>query len=388
MSEVETSNMSTTGISRRSALALISTTPLSVRAGTYRGGKAWRIAQSTALSGPYGDLGKPMHEGAKAAFAEINAKGGVHGRPIDLVVLDDGYEVKRALANVDDFLADPATFALFNCMGTAAVAAMLPKVIDSGIPFFAPFTGAGTARPKSARNVFNVRASYAEEAQKLVQHLATIGISRIGIAFQNNPFGKEVLESAQAAIQRLKLGVTPTFPVENNGSNVEGAAAAAAGKNVDALIVGLAGMPAISFIRALRAKNRSVPIYTVSVLGGAGTIKELGADGLGITISQVVPSPQSPTLPIVREFLAAWTSAAPAVEPSHLALEGYINARVFSALLNRAGPSVSPRSFIDSTWSVGRFGVAGYDINFAEPGTAASTFVELTMVSNRGRLVR
>ncbi len=329
-----------------------------------------------------------MHEGAKVAFAEINARGGVHGQPIELVALDDGYEVKRALAIVHDFLADPATFALFNCMGTAAVAAMLPKVIDSGIPFFAPFTGAGSARPKSARNVFNVRASYAEEAQKLVQHLATIGISRIGIAFQNNPFGKEVLESAQAAIQRHKLAALPTFSVENNGSNIEAAAAAAAGKKVDALIVGLAGMPAINFIRALRAKNRSVPIYTVSVLGGAGTIKELGADGLGITISQVVPSPQSPTLPIVREFLAAWTSAAPAVEPSHLALEGYINARVFSALLNRAGPSVSPRSFIDSTWSVGRFGVAGYDINFVEPGTSASTFVELTMVGNRGRLVR
>lgn len=128
-----------------------------------------KIAQSTAMSGPLGDLGQAMHQGAKACFAATNAKGGVNGRPIELTVADDGYDVKRSLANVDGFLQDRSNFALFNCMGTANIEAMLPRVIESGIPFFAPFSGALSIRPKNVRNVFNIRASYADEAEQLVQ---------------------------------------------------------------------------------------------------------------------------------------------------------------------------------------------------------------------------
>lgn len=156
-----------------------------------------KIFQSTALTGPLGDLGSAMHQGAKAAFAGANARGGVHGRKIELATLDDGYEIPRALANVDKFLADPDCFALFNCMGTPMVGAMMPKVLESGVPFFAPFTGGQLSRIPGARNVFNIRASYAEEAEKAVQHLATIGIRRIAVVYQNNAFGKEVFDSAR-----------------------------------------------------------------------------------------------------------------------------------------------------------------------------------------------
>ncbi len=164
-----------------------------------------KICQSTALTGPLGDLGSAMHQGAKAAFAAANARGGVLGRKIELVTLDDGYDIPRALTNVDKFLADPDCFALFNCMGTPMVGAMMPKVLESGLPFFAPFTGAQLSRIAGARNVFNIRASYADEADKAVQHLATIGIRRIAVVYQNNAFGKEVFDSARQAIAEAKL---------------------------------------------------------------------------------------------------------------------------------------------------------------------------------------
>ena len=124
-----------------------------------------RIGQSIALTGPLSDLGLAMHQGAQVAFAALNARGGVNGRPIELTTLDDGYEVARAVDNVDQLLAQPDCLALFNCMGTAMVAAVLPKVLQTGMPLFAPFTGAQLARIKGARNVFNIRASYADEAQ-------------------------------------------------------------------------------------------------------------------------------------------------------------------------------------------------------------------------------
>jgi branched-chain amino acid transport system substrate-binding protein len=378
-------------ISRRRALALAAFTAFPALAADWKWkptSKTWKLGQSTALSGPLGDLGSAIHHGAKIAFAEANARGGVHGRAIELFTLDDGYETKRSLANVDKFMGDEEMFSLFNCMSTPAIAAMLPQVIKSGIPFFAPFTGAQFARPKDARNVLTVRASYAEEAEQIVRHVATTGIKRIAIAYQNNAFGKEILDGASSAAAAHSITVPTTASVESNGSDMEQAVARIAKEDVSALVVGLAGEPAIRFIRAMRAAKRGLSLYTVSVLGGSGTIKALGADGVGVAISQVVPSPFAQTLPIVREFRAAWTAAGSTLESSHLGLEGYINARAFVAALRRAGASATPKSFVESSWSMGKTDLSGFEINFTEPSRGASRFVELTIIGRDGRLVR
>ena len=375
-------------LTRRAAVVLFGAAPYLVRAARPATSAAWKIGQSTALTGTLADLGLAIHHGAAIAFAEINKRGGVHGRPIDLVTRDDGYDVKRAVANVEGFLDDKTVLSLFNCIGTPAVAAMLPKVIESGVPFFAPFTGAQVARPKGARNVFNVRASYAEEAEQLVRHLSTIGIRRIGVAFQNNAFGKEIVEGASIAIQARGLPAVQTASVESDGAGAEAAASLMAGAQIEALIVGLAGQPAIQFIKAMRAAKRGLSLYTVSVLGAAGTIRARGADGVGIAVSQVVPSPQAPTLPIVRDFRSAWKASGTSLEPSHIGLEGYINARAFAAVLARAGSSATPQSFIEAAWLMKRQDIGGFELSFTEPGRGASKFVELTMITREGRLVR
>jgi branched-chain amino acid transport system substrate-binding protein len=374
---------------RRTALARfasLAATPLAARAAPAKG--PWKLGQSTALSGPLGDLGQAMHQGAKACFDEINARGGVHGRAIQLTTVDDGYDAKRAVANVDGLMEDADTFALFNCMGTPSIAAMLPKVIESGVPFFAPFTGALLARPKGVRNVFNIRASYPDEAEQLVQHLATVGIKRIAVAYQNNAFGKEVLEGAQVAMQRHKLTDAPTATVENDGSDAAKAAARLVEAQPEAVIVGLAGKPTLDFVKALRARRRGLALYALSVMGTPATLKALGADAVGIAISQVVPSPLATVVPVVRDFRAAWKASGTALEPSHLALEGYINARVFVEALKKAGPNATRAGFIDSTWAMKRQDLGGFEVGFSEPGRNASRFVELTMVARDGRLVR
>ena len=248
------------GLRRRQALAAVAALPWVGLAGlpgrAHAQDGAIKIAQSTALTGPLGDLGSAMHQGAKAAFAALNARGGIHGKAIELVTQDDTYDVPKALANVEQFLADPATFALFNCMGTPMIDAMLPKVVESGIPFFAPFTGAQLSRTK-ARSVFNIRASYADEAEKLVQHLSTIGIQRIGIVYQNNAFGKEVFSAAKQSMDRLKLPEALTVTVESNASDAGSAAARLAGGNLEAIVIGLAGKPTLEFVKAFRALKRA-----------------------------------------------------------------------------------------------------------------------------------
>ena len=347
-----------------------------------------KIGQSIALSGPLLTLGQAMHQGAKACFAAINAKGGINGRQIQLTTLDDGYDVKRALANVNGFLEDRSNFALFNCMGTPMIEAMLPQVIESGIPFFAPFSGALLARPKNTRNVFNIRASYPDEAERLVQHLATIGIKRIAIAYQNNAFGQEVLNAAQQAMARYKLEATVVASIEGNASDAGAAATKIASVNPEAVVIGLAGKPTIDFVKAIRLQRKGLPLYAVSVMGAAATLKAMGDDATGIVISQVVPLPSNTIVPVVREFQQAWKAAGATLEPSHLALEGYINARVFAEVLRRAGSSPTRNSFIDSAWSLKRYDLGGFEVSFTESDKNASRFVELTMASRDGRFIR
>ncbi|MBI3102666.1 MAG: ABC transporter substrate-binding protein [Burkholderiales bacterium] len=347
-----------------------------------------KLCQSTALTGPLGDLGTALHQGAVAAFSAINAKGGIHGRQIQLQTLDDGYEVPRALANLDQLLADKDCFALFNCMGTPMVEAMLPKVKESGIPFFAPFTGGQLSRIPGVRNVFNIRASYAEEAEKCIQHLATLGIQHIAIAHQNNVFGKEVLAGARAAMERAKLPDGRIATVENNASDAAAAAQKIAEANPEAVLLGLAGKPALEFVKAFRTLRPGVTLYALSVLGTAANVKALGSHATGLVVSQVMPLPSNAIIPVVRDFQAAWKATDTQMEPSHLALEGYINARVFAEALQRAGKNPTRAAFIDATWSLRKMDLGGFEINASTPERNASRFVELTLVNRQGRFVR
>ena len=345
------------------------------------------LGQSTDLTGPLGELGSAMHQGAQAAFAAVNARGGIQGRSIVLNTLDDQYDVQKGLANVKQLMADPNTFALFNCMGTANVEAMLPLVLESGIPFFAPFTGAQLSRVPQ-RNVFDIRASYAEEAEKLVQHLNTLGIKRIAIAYQANSFGKEVFNATQRSMAKLGLPDGPSATVENNASDAATAAAKIAQAQPEAVLIGLAGKPAMEFVKSFRALRRGTSLYGLSVLGTSANIAALGADGVGMALTQVMPLPTNPVVPVSREFMQAWKAIGAKAEPSHLALEGYINARVFCEALQRAGKNPTRASFIDATWSLRKLDLGGFEVHATEPGRNASRFVELTLVGRDGKYVR
>lgn len=347
-----------------------------------------RLGQSVALTGPLADLGQAMHRGSQVCFDAVNAQGGVNGRRIELVTRDDGYDVKRAMANIGGFLEDPATFGLFSCMGTPIIEGMLPMIRNTDVPCFAPLTGANSARPRDMRNVLNVRASYAEETERLVEHLATINLKRIAVAYQNNAFGQEVLQAAEGAIKRYNLSLAAAAPVQNDASDAGAAAKAINAAAPEAVLLGLAGKPTVGFVKSVCAQNRGLPLYSLSVMGSAGILKALGDDAVGIAVSQVVPLPSRSVMPVVRDFLKAWNAAPSTIEPSHLALEGYINGRVFVEGLRRAGRDLSRKSFIEAAWGIKRFDLGGFLLNFDQPGRNASRFVELTMIGRGGRFIR
>jgi ABC-type branched-subunit amino acid transport system substrate-binding protein len=347
-----------------------------------------RLGQSVALTGPLAELGQALHTGSQAAFNAVNAKGGVNGRRIELVVQDDGYDVKRSLANVKGFLGDSSMFGLFGCMGTPMIEAMLPLLRDTEVPCFAPLTGAMLARPADMRNVMNIRASYPEETRRLIQHLATIGIRRIGVAYQNNAFGKEVHKAAVEAAQTYHVTIIVSASIENSAADAGAAAAQIAAKQPEAIFLGLAGKPTIEFVRSIKRARSGAPLYALSVMGSAATLQALKDDAVGLAMSQVVPLPSNSVVPLVREFGQAWAALGTKLEPSHTALEGYINARVFAEALRRAGPTASRAQFIQAVWALKQYDLGGFQVGFDQPGRNASRFIELTMVSRDGRFIR
>ena len=254
------------------------------------------LGQSTALSGPLGDLGQEVLKGSKAYFDALNARGGINGRKIVLNSKDDAYDTKKTLENVEAFIAGGDTFALFGTFGTPNNEALIPVALKAGMPVLMPYTGAPSIRKPEMVGVFNLRASYADEADKLIQHLTTIGFKRIGIAYQNNNFGKEVLLAATAALEQRKLKPVAAVSVENSASDAASATTTLLGAQPDALVLGLAGKPTIEVIKSVNQSRKGLQMYALSVLATAGNLKTLGADGTGVAISQVVPFPTNSTM--------------------------------------------------------------------------------------------
>ncbi len=345
------------------------------------------LGQTTALSGPLGDLGQEVLKGSKAYFDALNARGGINGRKIVLISKDDAYDPKKTVENVEAFIAGGETFALFGTFGTPNNEALIPVALKAGMPVLMPYTGAPSIRKPELVGVFNLRASYADEAEKLIQHLTTIGFKKIGIAYQNNSFGKEVLTAATAALEQRQLKPVAAVSVENNASDAAAAATKLLAAQPDALVLGLAGKPTIEVIKNVNQSRKGLQMYALSVLATVGNLKALGNDGSGVAISQVVPFPSNTVMPLVRDYQQAM-KAAGVNEFSHLSLEGYLNARVVAEGIRRAGRNLSRESLITSLQSINRMDMGGMEIGFGKGASSASKFVELTVINSQGRLVK
>lgn len=345
------------------------------------------LGQSTALSGPLGDLGQEVLKGAKVYFDALNARGGVNGRNIKLVSKDDAYDSKKTLENVQSFIAGDTTFALFGTFGTPNNEALIPVAQKAGLPVLMPYTGAPSIRSKTASGVFNLRASYTDEVGKLIEHLATLGTKKIAIAYQNNAFGKEVLAAAIDAMERRKLKPLLAVSVENDANDAPAAAEKLVATNPEAVLLALAGKPSIEAIKNIIQRRRGMQLYALSVLATPSNLRTMGADGAGVAISQVVPFPTNVNIALVNEYNLAMMAAGH-TELSHLSLEGFINAKVVTEGLRRAGRNLTRASLVSALEAMHGYNLGGMEVSFGQGAASGSRFVELTMVNAKGKLIK
>ena len=345
------------------------------------------LGQSAAITGPAQALGRDYRDGALAYFKMKNDTGGVYNRKVYLKTTDDGYEPTRALANTRQLVND-GVFSLFGYVGTPTSLAALPVVNDANIPFFAPFTGAESLRqaPAPTRNIFHIRAGYADETEAIVQQLVTTGIRKIGVVFQNDAFGQSGLAGVRAALAKRGYPLYGEGTVERNSTEVLKAVESVKAASPDAVIVIAAYQTTAAFIRTARAKTAIPFFWTISFAGGQALINELGAEAKGVGISQVMPAPWMKDSPILIQYRKHYIADG-LHSYSYPSLEGFIAAAVFVEALERSGVNLTRAKLIKSLESITNFNLGGFDVSFGPGQHVGSRFVTITMVTDNGRIL-
>ncbi len=342
------------------------------------------LGQPAAFSGPSAGLGVEMWRGAQAAFAENAKAGGVHGRKVRLVLADDGYDADKAAPAVVELALKQHVFALFGGVGTPTIVKALPVVLKlnqkDGLFYFGNFTGAEPQRqPPYDKVVFNVRASYRQETQAMVDAFVAMGRQRIGIFVQDDAYGSSGRDGVKRALKAhgLELAADTSYP---RGQKFEVSTAAQVkllqDAKLDAIIAVGAYQACAALIRDARGSGWTVPIHNVSFVGADQMLALLRAEekrtGASLTTNllntQVVPAYQDASLPAVKQYRAAMDAfGLPAPEGvgdgsykapaqySFGSLEGYLSARAFLAVLTRAGPALTRPGFVQAAEAMGSF---------------------------------
>ena len=325
------------------------------------------FGQSAALSGPAEELGHGMELGILAAFNEANGAGGVNGRLLELVSLDDAYEPEAAIANTRELIENKGVFALIGAVGTPTSRSATPVAAAADVPYVAPFTGAGFLRNDDWTNIINLRASYAQETEEMVERLTVdLGLERIAVLFQDDSFGRAGYFGALAALDRRGMEPVAIGFYPRNTTAIKSALLDLRSGNPEAVIMVGAYGPVGTFITWARNTGFDPVFITLSFVGANALANQLGADGEGVLVTQVVPFPFDESTPVVAAYLAALGQQDPDAVPGFVSLEGYIAGRLAIAGLEQCGSSVNRECFLDAILGADELDIDGFTLNFGD----------------------
>ncbi len=343
------------------------------------------IGQSVSRSGPTKALGEETELGIRLYFDSINAQGGIHGRRLTLVSLDDGNQPGRARDNTLTLIEKERVFALLGYVGTDTNVAALPVFFYHQVPFIGPVTGSDLMRVPLNRYVFNTRAGFVDEATRIVEQLTSVGIRNIAVFYQSDAYGLDGVEAVGNALDKLGLRIVARGSIDRTSSDAQSAVFLIDRAKPEAVILFCGSKQAVSFIRAMHAQGSTAQFYNTSLVGSTALVQELGNMSRGLIVSQVTPHPWSATTTLVREYQRLL--AATGKQPSYGSLEGYITARTLVEGLRRAGRNLTRESLVAALENMGNVDLGGINIKFSPANHNGSTYVDLTIVGVEGRFL-
>lgn len=343
------------------------------------------FGQSAAFKGPAAVLGLGMREGILAAFNEANAAGGVHGRKLELVSYNDGYEPEKAIANTERLIGDDKVFALIGEVGTPTSKAVQPITTEQSVPFLGPFTGAAFLRDPSLRNVINVRASYDQETEEWIERLTgDLGLSRIAILYQDDSFGRAGLKGVTKALEKRGLKPVAEGTYMRGTTAVKRALLAIRKGSPQAVVMVGAYKPCAEFIKLAHTIKLDTIFVNISFVGSKALAEELGQDGKGVVVTQVVPLPNDVDIPLVARYQRAMKATNPYAKFGFVSLEGYIVGRLTVEALNRLGNPVTRAGLLSTIRDVGVFDLDGVTLSYGPDDNQGMDRVFVTVIQQDG----
>jgi ABC-type branched-subunit amino acid transport system substrate-binding protein len=343
------------------------------------------FGQPAVLNGPASALGQGMRVGLNAAFEEANRKGGVHGRKLKLVSEDDGYEPDKSIAAVKKLIEQEKVFALIGPVGTPTANAAQPVAQAAKVPYIGPFTGAGFLRDPARDNVINIRASYDAETEAWVKHLTEdLKITKIAIFYQDDAFGRAGLSGFKKAMDKRGMKIHAEATFERNTVAVKSALLALKRAEPEAVVMVGPYKPCAEFIKLARKVDFNPAFVNISFVGANALAKELGPDGKGVIVSQVVPFPWDASLKVVADYHAALKAVDSAESPGFVTLEGYLVGRLVIAALDKAGKDVTRESLLKTIRETGKFDIGGLPMTFSATKNEGLDKVFMTVIQPDG----
>jgi ABC-type branched-subunit amino acid transport system substrate-binding protein len=366
-------------------LTTITTIALLIGATAHAQPQPLLVGQSAALSGSQTEFGRDMRDGALAAFERVNKKGGIQGRPIELVTLDDGGNEAKAKENAARLIDEHKVLALLGFISRPSSVAGAKIASEAKVPFIGPFSGT-PALYKFDRYIFTIRASYDDELASMVKQLVTNGYRNVGFAYLNDARQVNVpLVEKLLASHGMKPAVLVGLDRTSGEATQQAKELAAA--NPDVLLALANNVPLSGLIREARKQGNSTPLWIVSFVDSKGLVKELGPLAQGLVFAQIVPLPTRRTLRIVKEYQQDYAARFPNAPLSFTSLEGYIAARTLAEGLRRAGPGATRESLVRALESIQDYDLGDYFINFSPKSHNGSRFVDLTIVNKEGQFL-
>jgi branched-chain amino acid transport system substrate-binding protein len=372
-----------------------------------------KIGMSAAFTGTAAALGTELYRGAQAYYDEINDRGGIHGRPISVAVLDDRYEPLPCVMNTLRLLEEEGVFLLSGYVGTPTLTRALPFIKhyaqehDEDFVVVGVFTGAQPQRePPYGEYVFNIRASYRQEMMALVDQFWRAGAREFGVFYQIDAYGRSGTDGVARGLARRGATIAAEATYARGARFEEDmslAVKALRERSVDVVLCTGAYQGCAAFIRSARDLGWNVPISNLSFVGSEALLGLLTEHGRktgrdytrAIINSQVVPSYDNETLPGVSEYRALMDKNNPVIphslrDPSYTprsysfaSLEGFINAKVIVEGLRRAGPNLTRRRFRQGLESLHDFDLGiGAPLSFGTNRHQGLDSVYFTRVEN------
>lgn len=303
------------------------------------------------MDGPASFLGRQTVMGASAYLHMVNDEGGVFGRKLQLQAFDDSYDPDKAPACFKRMTKE-GVFALGFFVGTPTAKVYVPVAQADKVPVVGLFTGAQLLYEPLKHEVINVRASYYDETREQVDKLWELNIRKIGVIYQDDPFGKAVLDGVKLALQKhnavpAALGTFVRGSVEIDAGLREVMAA-----HPQAVVVVGPYEPAAAIIRQAHVTGWKPQFLTVSFVGTEKLIKEAGPDAEGTIITQVMPPYDRTDYPTVAQYRKCLAKYSPGEPPTFVSLEGFVDAMVLVEGLKRAGKEVTREKFISALESI------------------------------------